>query len=414
MTCIIPYGIDSSVDLGLAPPALVEACDVPRGEPLADPAAELAAALDSPLGFPALAQAIVPGDRIVAALDSSAPQSGVLLAGLIEYLIESGAEPANLTVLRTQADSEADREDPRESLPESWREQVALEIHDPADKAQLGLLGSSHDGRSIYLNRTLLDADLVVPLGCLRAGETLGYHGRHGGLFPAFADQKTLERYRKPRSGAARHEVDQRHRQEIDEIAWLLGTQFTVQVVPGAGDSLLAVLAGDPKEVFEQGQRLFLAAWSVRLARKASLVVAAVSGRAGLQSWENLARALASAGRAVAEGGAIALCTELETAPSAAMAALSQTDDWPAVLKRIRRDCPADALVAAEFIEICGKARVYLLSRLEESAVEELGLAPVATVSDLKRLAGRHESCIVLPNAQYVCVTVDEDQAADE
>lgn len=414
MTCIVPYGIDSSVDLGLAPPALVEVCDLPRGEPLADPAAELAATLANPLGFPALAEAIVPGDRIVVALDSSAPQAGVLLAALIEYLIESGAEPGNITVLRTQADSDADREDPRDCLPGAWREQVALEIHDPAAKAQLGLLGSSHDGRAIYLNRTMLDADLVVPLGCLRAGETLGYHGRHGGLFPAFADQKTLERYRKPRSGVARHEVDQRHRQEIDEIGWLLGTQFTVQVVPGAGDSVLAVLAGDPKEVFEQGQRLFEASWSVRLPRKASLVVAAVSGRAGLQTWENLARALASAGRAVAEGGAIALCTELETAPGSGMAGLSQTDDWPAVLKRIRRDCPADALVAAEFIEICGKARVYLLSRLEESVVEELGLAPVATVSDLKRLAGRHESCIVLAHAQHVCVIVDEDQAADE
>ncbi|HUY88857.1 MAG TPA: lactate racemase domain-containing protein [Pirellulales bacterium] len=413
MTCIIPYGIDSSVDLGLAPPALLGVSDLPRGEPLADPAAELAAALAGPLGFPPLAKAIVPGDRIVVAWDSSAPQAGVLLAALVEYLIESGADAGNLTVLGTQTDSDADSEDPRDCLPETWREQVALEIHDPAAKAQLGLLGSSHEGRPIYLNRTLLDADLVVPLGCLRAGETLGYHGRHGGLFPAFADQKTLERYRKPRSGAARHEVDQRHRQEIDEIGWLLGTQFTVQVVPGAGDSLLAVLAGHPTEVFEQGQRLFEAAWSVRLARKASLVVAAVSGRAGLQTWENLARALASAGRAVAEGGAIALCTELEAAPGPAVAGLGQTDDWPAVLRRIRRDCPADALVAAEFIEICGRARVYLLSRLEETTVEELGLAPVASVSDLKRLAGRHESCIVLANAQYVRVTIDEDQPAD-
>ena len=413
MTCIIPYGIDSSLDLGLATSALLGVCDMPRGEPLADPAAALAAALATPLGFPSLDKAIVPGDRIVVALDYSAPQAGTLLAALVEYLVESGAEPGNLTILRTQADRDADSEDPREYLPEAWREQVTLEVHDPTAKAQLGLLGSSHEGRPIYLNRTLLDADLVVPLGCLRAGDTLGYHGRHGGLFPAFADQKTLERYRKPRSGAARHEVDQRHRQEIDEIGWLLGTQFTVQAVPGAGDSLLAVLAGDPTEVFERGQGMFEAAWSFHLERKASLVVAAVSGRAGLQSWENLARALANAGRAVAEGGAIALCTELDAPPGHAVAALSQTDDWQAVLRRIRRDCPADALVAAEFIEICGRARVYLLSHLEETTVEELGLAPVATVSDLKRLAGRHESCIVLANAQYVHVTTDESQAAD-
>ena len=413
MTCIIPYGIDSSLDLGLATSALLGVCDMPRGEPLADPAAALAAALANPLGFPPLDKAIVPGDRIVLALDSSAPQAGILLAALVEYLIEAGAEPANLTILRTQADRDADAEDPRDYLPEAWREQVALEIHDPAAKAQLGLLGSSQEGRPIYLNRTLLDADLVVPLGCLRAGDTLGYHGRHGGLFPAFADQKTLERYRKPRSGAARHEVDQRHRQEMDEIGWLLGTQFTVQAVPGAGDSLLAMLAGDPAEVFEQGQRMFEAAWSVHFERKASLVVAAVSGRASLQSWENLARALSNAGRAVAEGGAIALCTELDAPPGQAVAALSQTDDWQAVLRRIRAIARPTPWSPPNSSRFCGRARVYLLSRLEETAVEELGLAPVGSVSDLKRLAGRHESCIVLANAQYVHVTTDESQAAD-
>ena len=407
MTCIIPYGIDSSLDLGLSPPSLVGLCDVPRGEPLADPAAELAAALANPVEFPPLVKAIVPGDRIAVAWDSSTPQAQSLLAALVEYLLASGAEPANITILRTKAECDADGEDPREAFPAEHRE-VGLEIHDPAAKAQLGLLGSSHEGKPIYLNRTLLDADLFFPLGCLRADDTLGYHGRHGGLFPALSDQKTLERYRKPRSGAARHEVEERHRREIDEISWLLGTQFTVQVVPGAGDSVLAVLAGDPMAVFERGEQLFASAWNFPVKQKASLVVAAVSGRAGLQTWENLARALANASRAVAEGGAIALCTELDAAPGPAVAGLSQTDDWQAVLRRIRRDCPADALVAAEFIEICPRARVYLLSRLEETAVEELGLAPMASVSDLKRLAGRHESCIVLANAQYVCVTADD------
>ena len=48
------------------------------------------------------------------------------------------------------------------------------------------------------------------------------------------------------------------------------------------------------------------------------------------------------------------------------------------------------------------KARVYLLSRLEESTVEDLGRVPVADSSDIARLATRHESCIVLANAQHV------------
>jgi nickel-dependent lactate racemase len=404
MSCTVSYGIDSTLDLDLPPEVLLASCMQPRGEPLDDLAAAMSAALGEPLDFPPLAKAMVPGDKIVLALEGGLPQPGLLLAALVDYLIEAGAAAGDLTLLRTQCDLDADGEDPRSQLPVAWREEIAIEIHDPAAKTQLGMLGATPDGRPIYLNRTVLDADLVVPLGCLRAEGSLGYHGRHGGLFPAFADQKTVERYRKPRGAAGRHGVEDSQRKEIDEIGWLLGSQFTVQVVPGAGDSLLAVLAGETNSVFEHGRRLFDAAWGFEAARPASLVIAAMSGRPGVQTWDNLGRALANASRAVAEGGAIALCTELDAAPGPAVAALRQTDDWQALLRRIRRDCPPDALTAAEFIEAAARARIYLLSQLDESTVEELGLAPISSAADLKRLAGRHESCIVLANAQHVLV----------
>ena len=410
MPCTISYGIDSTLDLDLPPETLLASCMQPRGEPLDDPAAAMEAALGDPLDFPPLAKAMVPGDKIVLALDGGLSQPGLLLAALAEYLIEAGAAASDLTVLRTRCDVGADAEDLRSQLPAAWRDEIAWEAHDPAAKAQLGLLGASHEGRPIHLNRTLLDADLVVPLGCLHAEGSLGYRGRYGGLFPAFADQKTIERYRKPRGAAARRGVDENQRKEIDEIGWLLGSQFSVQIVPGAGDRVLAVLAGETNSVFEHGRRRFKAAWSVETPRKASLVIAAVSGRPGMQTWDNLGRALANARRAVAEEGAIALCTELNVAPGPAVASLGQTDDWEAVLRRIRRDCPPDALVAAEIIETAARARIYLLSQLDESTVEELGLAPISAPSDLKRLAGRHESCIVLANAQHVQVQVGDER----
>jgi nickel-dependent lactate racemase len=410
MPCTISYGADSTLDLDLPPEALLASCLQPRGEPLDDPAAAMAAALGGPLDFPPLAKARVPGDKIVLALDGGLPQPGPLLAALVDYLIEAGAAASDLTVLRNRYDADAVAEDFRSQLPAVWRDEIAWEAHDPAAKAQLGLLGASHEGRPIHLNRTLLDADLVVPLGCLHAEDSLGYHGRYGGLFPAFADQKTIERYRKPRGDAARRGVDESQRKEIDEIGWLLGSQFSVQILPGAGDGLLAVLAGETNSVFEHGQRLFEAAWRLDVPRKASLVVAAVSGGPGMQTWDNLGRALANARRAVAEGGAIALCCELNVAPGPAVAGLRQTDDGQAVLRRIRRDCPPDALVAAEIIETAGRARIYLLSQLDESTVEELGLAPVSAPSDLKRLARRHESCIVLANAQNVQVQVGDER----
>ena len=40
-------------------------------------------------------------------------------------------------------------------------------IHDPHDRQQLSYLAASAEGRPIYLNRTLYDAELVIPVNCL-------------------------------------------------------------------------------------------------------------------------------------------------------------------------------------------------------------------------------------------------------
>jgi hypothetical protein len=52
---------------------------------------------------------------------------------------------------------------------------------------------------------------------------------------------------------------------------------------------------------------------------------------------------------------------------------------------------------------------VYFLSQLDDETVEDLGLAPVADVEELVRLASRHESCIVLDDSQYSLVTVNDE-----
>ena len=55
------------------------------------------------------------------------------------------------------------------------------------------------------------------------------------------------------------------------------------------------------------------------------------------------------------------------------------------------------------------QARVYLLSGLDESLVEDVGLVPLAGGADLARLAAQHTSCIVLANAQYAISTPENE-----
>jgi hypothetical protein len=47
------------------------------------------------------------------------------------------------------------------------------------------------------------------------------------------------------------------------------------------------------------------------------------------------------------------------------------------------------------------------LSRLDHETVEDLGFAPVDSIEEVKRLAGRHESYVVIDDSQHAVIAVD-------
>ena len=408
MTSVLRYGADSSVELEMSDEALLAECGNPRGQPVDDPIEVTAAALAEPLDFPPLARAIVPGDHVLLALEHGVPQAAGIVAAAVRTLVDEGIEPADIVVLRSPADVEAGGEDPRRMVPRQYRGRIALLTHEPHNRERLAYLTATAAGEPILLNRALVDADLVLPIGCFHGGPVGGYRGIHGSLYPTFSDQRTLQRFRAPGSLQTDGRHDQRLVDEVNEVGWLLGIVITIQVVPGPGDRILHVLAGDVNAVDRRAGQLYEAAWHWSVPGRADLVVAAIEGSAVQQTWHNLGRALAAAAPVVADGGAIAVCCELATQPGPALQRLAAARSREAELRRINKDRPVDTLCATELANALRRGRVYLLSRLDESLIEQLDIAPVAGADELARLARRCESCIILSNAPRAMVTLQE------
>lgn len=404
------FGIDSAVEMALPPERLLATCGDPRRAALADPGAAIAAALAEPLDFPPLAQAVIPGDRVALAIEHGLPQAPVLVARLIRTLLATEPGPAEICVLQARADRDCLPDDVLALLAANQRERVEFAVHDPHHRDSLCYLAADESGSPIYVNRRLFDADVVLPLGCLRLDAVLGYYGANATLYPAFSDQPTLDRFETSGIGATADEIARR-RHEADEVAWLIGAQMTIQVVPAAGGGVLDVLAGTSETVGRRGKELCQATWSYEIPRRAELVVAGIEGASGQQTWENVGRALAAAARAVTDQGAIALCTELADEPSATLRSISRAKDLPAALRRLRKHHSADAAAAYELAQALDHVQVYLLSRLDEEVVEELGVGHVASATEIARLASRRGSCILLANAQYAVPTAVEEVA---
>ena len=398
----LPYGVGECLRMEIPEGTLVASHTAARGEPLTDPAAAIAAALDNPLDFPPLHQATVPGDRIAIALEAGLPRVESIVAGVVHALLQGTTEPQDIVLVAAAGDAPDGIDVLRSRLVSLLHDDVKTAIdvilHDPADSDNLAYLAVSREGKPIYLNRTLCDAEVVVPIGILRLADSLGYVGVHGGLFPTFSDETTQQRFRAP-SSSNWEALRQRRCDEADEAAWMLGCQFAVQVVPGRGKALLHVLAGDSHTVEKQGRELCASAWQFQCEQPAQLVLVSIEGEADQQSWENFARALFAASQVVEDNGTIVLCTALARRPGTALRQLCSLDSDDVAMHELMREKTADALPARLLVQLRERARVYLLSELDQEDVEGLGVGYVEYAEDIERLQRQFESCIVLANA---------------
>jgi nickel-dependent lactate racemase len=350
----------------------------------------------------------VPGDRVVLAIDHNVPQLPQVIAPLVETLLACKVDPEDVTLLWTKEASESGALDPRSLLPARVREAITLSVHDPVNREQLGYLAATADGDPIYLNRCLIEADVVLPVAVAKSSDRLTADKPSRHLYPTFSDadagrrlaSKAMRSGNGPAAGAE---------PVADEVAWLLGVLFAVEVVPGPGDSVLDVLAGELEAVARKSDRAWQSAWRFSVPRPADLVVVTLEGSKAHHTWERFAHALRVATAVAADDAAIVVCTELATLPGEALRRADNVTDGEELLEELQDSAEVDFEAAAELTAALERARVYLISRLEDEVVEELGMTPLAGTESIERLAQWAESCILISNAQHATAVVEDE-----
>jgi hypothetical protein len=353
--------------------------------------------LAAPLDFPPLAAATVPGDRVAIALDDAVPCAAQVVRGAVEALQQAGIEPEAISIVTTDAQTGATC---REACAESDVQLPQLVIHDPEDTDNLCLVGVTRRGEALLVNRTIFDADIVLPIGVAR----LDAAGAYDSLFPRFSNAESIGRHRMP---LASSESAAERVHEAQEAGWLIGVPMVVQVVPGAGETAAHVVAGEPQAVARRCEALCRQRWALHSPRHVDLVIATITGGAPSQSWANVGRALVTAERVLTDDGAVAICTNLDAPPGESLGRLIGSTDLEKTERRIGHDQGADSWPAWHLARALQRGPVYLLSQLPTETVEDMGLAPVADIAELARLAGRHDSFVVVEDSQHAMITID-------
>jgi hypothetical protein len=367
----------------------------PPGGSDADCSSCVETALESPRDFPPLRQAVVPGDRVVVAWDPSLGECPRVVQSLTRLFEQAGVERDFLKFLTL--------ENARQSLERVLPPGVDVIVHDPDDRSQLAYLAATKEGRRIYLNRWLTDADLVVPVGRLGFDSINGFRGPWTALFPLSSDRESWHASRElVRDEAARPTLSDPppFLEEAFEVSWLLGAQFHLGIVPGAS-GVAEIVAGIEHSVRAHGILALERLWTFAVESTAELVVVGV-GRPGIETTlDDLAEALAVATPLVTHGGKIAVLSRTRGDIGPALRMLMELDNPKTAASALRgQERSPDFIVARRLAQALERADVFLLSELSRSTVEDLSIMSLENSRQVQKLVGQSNSCSFLSHAE--------------
>lgn len=365
--------------------------------------------LRHPLEFPALYQALVPDDHIVVVLDRAVPSAAEIICGVWSSVMEAGIDPNHVLILQPASLTDAPPPDPRRLLPASIRTQVSWQIHDPTAADSIGYLASSAAGERIYLSRHVLDADFVLPIGRFGFDPMLGRRELTSSFYPGLCGPDAFSKSLGQGHSELGPDDERPLRQLVNEVTWLLGIQFAIQVMPSCGHhGLAAIASGATDQVTQRGKALLDEHWRVSLDQRGETAVVAIPGMGEATSWNDLGAALAAAQKLVVHGGRIIVLSDLSAAPGPGIDLLRSARSPKSALLPLRKAAPPDLLAASQIASAAEWASIYLLSGLDGQIVEESFMTPLEHEREASRLLETCDGCVVLPGAQYIYSEIKE------
>jgi len=368
--------------------------------PALDARAAVVAALEKPIRFEAFKRALTPDDRIALVVDETLPQLTNLIAGILEYLASAGISPSAVTAISPPGAAQLWLND----LPDAMAD-LQIEIHQPDDRKKLSYLAATKEGHRIYLNRTLVDADQSIVLTGRGYDSLMGYSGAIGAIYPALADNDSVRNLVQRLSPLTPPDASWPMREEAAQVAWLLGSPFFVQVIEGAGDEISGVMSGLGDTVPDGIERLN-ARWKTVVGELADIVVVSLSGDPERHDFAALARAAMCGARAAKDGGTVIVLSEAEPELGPATDVLRRCDDPPDAVQTLFREKPVGSAAAVEWCWAAERTKLYLVSEIRPTLVEEMFATPMSNPKDVQRLIDAPGRCLIVPDGHKSWVAV--------
>ena len=375
--------------LDLDPGTLVTECRGPEGFTGEAAVEMVTAALETAGHVPPLAAHVVPGDKVVLAIAGDVPQIAAVRQAVLSCLEEAEIAVNDISLLRA---------DPLDGSGLQTAEPHTAAF-DASSETATAYLAADAEAHPLYMARPLVDADMVVAAGRYGWDASLAGRSLDGELWPAFGRQENRDALARALLRHGRKALVE-WRATLQDITWQLGVMASLRLVAGRSGSLHAACFGLPEEAARDA-RTAAAAWRPHVDDPGDVAIATMAATA--PRFRDLVRAVAAASRVTQPDGMICVVGNLTEAPGIVTTRWRQGVPLEPLLREAADSKEpaiiADALATKLLARALGERRLVILSRLDQTLVEDLGFGHAGAIDVVERLANRAEHVVVLHEA---------------
>ena len=349
--------------------------------------AEVRRALREPIGSPRLAEIVHPGEKIaIVSSDITRPMpTAKVMPALLDELYAAGVDRNDITLVFALGSHRKQTDDERRRLAgeRAWNEIRCIDC-DPEDCVRLG---TTKAGTGVDITRVVAEADRRICLGNVEYHYFAGYSGGAKAIMPGCSTRAAIQSNHsmmvRPEAAAGNLATNP-VRLDIEEAAAMCGVDFILNVVLGEHKEILRAASGDLTEAHRELCAFLDTIYLKKLPHEADIVLVSQGGAPKDLNLYQTQKALDNARHAVRQGGIIILIGSCREGLGERVFEqwMTQSASPEAMIERIGRDFQLGGHKAAAIAITLQKAKIFLVSEMEDDFVRSIFLTPMHSVQE--------------------------------
>jgi nickel-dependent lactate racemase len=249
-----------------------------RTPKLSNTRAKILETIRSPLGTEALATRAKEGVKVCLLVDDVTRRTPIaeVLPVVIDELVENGVKEEDIKIwIARGMHRDMTLDEQKEKVGREIYERFKTSVHNYEDLKNLVFIGETSRGTPIWVNKSVVESDLIIGIGGVLFHWFAGYGGGAKIVLPGICGRRTIQPNHNildPNCSACRLEGNPL-RNEMEEVARRAGLYMKIDCVMNSSNELVDLYAGDSVAEHRQAVRKYEKIYGITLPKKAEIVL---------------------------------------------------------------------------------------------------------------------------------------------